>query len=144
MLSLLTLDWYKKNGEDGDYLELEESLGMLWVQSFFRYFLLLNTLIPISLVVTIEVVKVLQARFIEWDSYMYCKDRDKLCKVSSASLNEELGQVEYVFSDKTGTLTRNIMEFKLAYMGFELFGDYEQMGISQKKPPRHVTHKNFS
>lgn len=77
VLSLLTLNWYKTKGEDKDYIDLDESLTMLWVKSFFRYFLLLNTLIPISLVVTIEVVKVLQARFMEWDAKMYNKDRDK-------------------------------------------------------------------
>lgn len=54
---------------------------------------------------------------------MYSKERDRPARVSSASLNEELGQVKYIFSDKTGTLTRNIMEFKLCYIGHELYGD---------------------
>jgi len=89
----------------------------------FRYFLLLNTLIPISLIVTIEMVKLIQAFFITNDAQMFCQERDKPAKVSSASLNEELGQVDYIFSDKTGTLTRNIMQFKLCYVGFELYGD---------------------
>jgi magnesium-transporting ATPase (P-type) len=31
--------------------------------------------------------------------------------------------VDYIFSDKTGTLTRNIMQFKLCYVGYELYGD---------------------
>ena len=68
-------------------------------------------------------MKVIQARFIEMDGLMYSEERDKPAKVSSASLNEELGQVSYIFSDKTGTLTRNIMEFKLCYIGHELYGD---------------------
>jgi phospholipid-transporting ATPase len=59
-----------------------------------------------------EVVKFQQSILINSDLDMYhpATDTPALCRTSS--LVEELGQIEYVFSDKTGTLTRNEMEFR--------------------------------
>jgi phospholipid-transporting ATPase len=53
---------------------------------------------------------------------MYTVDKDRKAKVSSTSIIEELGQIDYIFSDKTGTLTRNVMEFKFMHVGNELYG----------------------
>ena len=52
--------------------------------------------------------------FLEWDRDMYDPDTDEPAKVNSSDLNEELGQIEILFSDKTGTLTENVMIFKEA------------------------------
>lgn len=67
--------------------------------------------IPISLYVSIEIVKVLQSIFINQDIHMYYKEADKPAHARTSNLNEELGQVDTILSDKTGTLTCNSMEF---------------------------------
>ena len=79
------------------------------------FVILYNNLIPISLLVTIEFVKLLQANFINNDAEMHYQGTDALARTSN--LNEELGQIRYVFSDKTGTLTQNVMKFKECSIG---------------------------
>jgi magnesium-transporting ATPase (P-type) len=60
---------------------------------FLTYFVLLNTMIPISLIVSMEIVKMFQKYFIEKDQMMYSTFRNKYVSVHSASLNEDLGQI---------------------------------------------------
>ncbi|KAH9607053.1 hypothetical protein KSS87_013828 [Heliosperma pusillum] len=73
--------------------------------------MLYSYLIPISLYVSIEIVKVLQSEFINRDLHMYYEETDKPAYARTSNLNEELGQVDTILSDKTGTLTCNSMEF---------------------------------
>ena len=64
------------------------------------------------------------------DAEMYSIERDRAAKVASTSIIEELGQVDYIFSDKTGTLTRNVMEFKLLFVGADLYGNPKDLETS--------------
>lgn len=73
--------------------------------------ILYGYLIPISLYVSIEVVKVLQATFINQDIHMYDEETGNPAQARTSNLNEELGQVHTILSDKTGTLTCNQMDF---------------------------------
>lgn len=79
--------------------------------SFLNSLILYGYFIPIALYVSLEIVRVIQARFIAADIHMYDPITNKAAKVKSAGLNEELGQVDTIFSDKTGTLTCNQMDF---------------------------------
>lgn len=87
------------------------------------FIILYNNLIPISLIVTIEVVKFQQALFINSDLDMYYARTDTPALCRTSSLVEELGQIEYIFSDKTGTLTRNEMEFRCCSIGGVAYAD---------------------
>ncbi|ETV92051.1 hypothetical protein H310_13577 [Aphanomyces invadans] len=77
-----------------------------------QYFLLLYQMIPVSLYVTISTVMLIQAMLMALDLDMYYEPLDSRMIVRTMALNEELGQISYVFSDKTGTLTCNVMEFR--------------------------------
>ncbi|KAH9707647.1 putative phospholipid-transporting ATPase 9 [Citrus sinensis] len=81
------------------------------IYHFLTALLLYSYLIPISLYVSIEIVKVLQSIFINQDVQMYYEEADKPAHARTSNLNEELGQVDTILSDKTGTLTCNSMEF---------------------------------
>ncbi|XVF02325.1 hypothetical protein REPUB_Repub04eG0165900 [Reevesia pubescens] len=84
---------------------------------------LYSTIIPISLYVSIEMIKFIQStQFINKDLNMYHAETDTPALARTSNLNEELGQVEYIFSDKTGTLTRNLMEFFKCSIGGEIYG----------------------
>jgi magnesium-transporting ATPase (P-type) len=63
---------------------------------------------------------------------MYNAESDRNSKVFMSSLNEELGQIEFIFSDKTGTLTCNKMEFKMCIIGDILYGDTSPIDVDPK------------
>ncbi|ODQ63622.1 aminophospholipid translocase that maintains membrane lipid asymmetry in post-golgi secre [Nadsonia fulvescens var. elongata DSM 6958] len=103
----------KVAGDQLLYLHLEgTNLVSLFFSDILTYWVLFSNLVPISLFVTVEVIKFYQAYLISSDLDMYyaASDTPTVCRTSS--LVEELGQIEYIFSDKTGTLTCNVMEFR--------------------------------
>uniref|UniRef100_A0A6I8NR39 Phospholipid-transporting ATPase n=1 Tax=Ornithorhynchus anatinus TaxID=9258 RepID=A0A6I8NR39_ORNAN len=96
---------------------------------FWSYVIILNTVVPISLYVSVEIIRLGNSFYIDWDRKMYYSVNNTPAQARTTTLNEELGQIKYVFSDKTGTLTQNIMAFNKCSINGKSYGDvYDLLG----------------
>ncbi|KAK9480720.1 hypothetical protein V1514DRAFT_275507 [Lipomyces japonicus] len=103
--------------------------------SFWTGVILFQNLVPISLFISIEIIKTIQAFFIWSDVHMYYEPLDYPCTPKSWNISDDLGQIEYIFSDKTGTLTQNVMEVKKVTVNGVVYGEAytEAMSGIQKR-----------
>ncbi|KAI9495916.1 hypothetical protein BDB00DRAFT_810959 [Zychaea mexicana] len=89
-----------------------ESATMEGFLMFWTTLVIYQNIIPISLYISVQIVKTAAAYFIHTDIDMYNERLDQACIPKTWNISDDLGQIEYIFSDKTGTLTQNIMEFR--------------------------------
>lgn len=101
------------------------------ILTFFSYLIVLNTVVPISLYVSVEVIRYCQSLLIDFDDKMFYQPKDAYAKARTTTLNEELGQVEYIFSDKTGTLTQNLMTFNKCTINGQLYGEVKDYATGE-------------
>ncbi len=104
--------WQANNAEIHTYLQEDKYPGFdNFVIKMLTFWVAYSHLIPISLYVVLEIIKLAQAYLIKKDVKLY-DPATGFSECRNSDLIEEMGQVEFIFSDKTGTLTCNIMEFK--------------------------------
>jgi phospholipid-transporting ATPase len=129
VFALLSVMWTNSN-QAHTYLKIEAGgnvVGMFFLQ-YLTYWVAYSHLIPISLYVVLEMVKMGQAKLIGGDVEIYHKETGfSVC--SNSDLIEEMGQVEFIFSDKTGTLTCNVMDFKQCSVNGKV---YEELADAQE------------
>lgn len=109
-----------------DYFEFGSIGGNPALDGFITFWsavVLFQNLVPISLYISLEILRSLQAFFIYSDTFMYYEKLDYPCTPKSWNISDDVGQIEYIFSDKTGTLTQNVMEFKKATVNGVPYGE---------------------
>ncbi|XP_060089475.1 phospholipid-transporting ATPase IK [Heteronotia binoei] len=118
--------WATKFRQEHGYLFVfyaDGSAAKYAFYAFWGFVILLGFVLPMAMLITFEFIYLVNSCFINWDLEMYYAPKDTPAKARSTSLNDQLGQIEYVFSDKTGTLTQNIMTFKKCCIDGTIYGN---------------------
>ncbi|KAJ7095309.1 phospholipid-translocating ATPase [Mycena belliarum] len=105
-------------------------------------FLTFQDIVPISLYISMEVVRTFQAAFIYFDKEIWYAKTDQATLAKSWNLSDDLGQIQYIFSDKTGTLTQNLMVFRQCSVGGKAYTGDEDEGAGME--PHDLPVKDVS
>jgi phospholipid-transporting ATPase len=145
----LSVNWNDNYADKHDYLAISKSPnGQLYFIQVLTFLVAYSHLIPISLYVALEVVKLALAYLISQDKEMFYEEDCRPASCRTSDLVEELGQVSFVFSDKTGTLTRNVMEFKKCCIADQVFGGGERgdsvKGVAGDPTPYQIVENRSS
>lgn len=106
------------------------------VVAFWVGVVLFQNLVPIALYISLEIVRWIQALFIFFDQHMYYERLQMSCVPKAWNISDDIGQIEYIFSDKTGTLTQNVMEFKKCTVNGVAYGEAyteAQLGMQRRQ-----------
>lgn len=132
LFSLLYLYWQNNVGSSFSYMWEYDDHGQYkppgtdasdWFLKFLTFVVAYSHIIPISLYVGLEILKLFQSYLIANDSKMFDPETGNNALARTSDLIEELGQVEFIFSDKTGTLTKNEMIFRKCSINNVIYGN---------------------
>ncbi|KAI8325008.1 phospholipid-translocating P-type ATPase, partial [Martensiomyces pterosporus] len=116
------LKYAEKEHRHSPYVDDTMDKGTYGFALFWSAMIMLQNVIPIALYVSIEFVKSWHAYWIYQDLNMYYEPTDQRCVARNWNISDDLGQVSYIFSDKTGTLTRNVMDFRMCSINGTIYG----------------------
>jgi len=128
--------WISDHEDSPQYNISEDNSDAVVTFGFLSFFIMLMRLVPLDLIFNTEIGKIVVSKMIEWDFEMVKLETDDEtgeteminCRVQSMQLPEELGCVNHIFCDKTGTLTKNELEFR----GISFKGNLSQGRDTQK------------
>ncbi|KZV96713.1 phospholipid-translocating P-type ATPase [Exidia glandulosa HHB12029] len=148
--AVLSAVFDSQNGTSADFFEqgsdYTSSLVLNGLITFGTSLILFQNIVPISLYISIEIVKTIQAFFIFQDIDMYYPELDTPCVPKTWNISDDLGQIAYIFSDKTGTLTRNVMEFQKCAVRGVRYGEgvtEAQRGALVRRGEKGETHEEI-
>jgi len=111
LFTMLNFRFITKNG-DWAYLFYDSDRSDLVFKSFWSFYLVLNRFVPFELVIIIEMCKMHYSIWISWDAALHDEETGEGPLVHNLTLLEDCGEIKYLFCDKTGTLTQNVLIFR--------------------------------
>lgn len=134
--------WRDRNAKKMEYLLVSKEEWYDPIVIPLRFMLLMSLMIPISLKVTMDMVKFYYAQLINWDIHMYDETTNTPAEAKNTAISEDLGQIQYVFSDKTGTITENIMRFQKCAVNNVIYGHSATCSDAIQDPGLHAVVEN--
>lgn len=123
VVSILSGIWIKDNRVYEAFTGTLPADVLYGLSALLSFLILSNQMVPVSLVLCLEMVRMTLTYFVEKDELMYDTNASCYAEVLNSNVLEELGQVKYIVSDKTGTISSNKFQLKLLMMGKVLYGD---------------------